>query len=69
MFPSPLRASEYTRSGRPSQPALSASKIRTALTSTALDIEAPGVDRDSGFGRLDAFAAVRAVIAVELPPG
>ncbi|MFI5365154.1 MAG: S8 family peptidase [Candidatus Binatia bacterium] len=45
-------------------PALTNSQLRTMLTSTALDIEAPGFDRDSGFGLLDAFAAVQSVIAV-----
>jgi Subtilase family len=44
-------------------PALTAAQVRTALTSTALDIEAPGFDRDSGFGLLDAFAAVQSVAA------
>ena len=39
-------------------PGLTPAQIRTALTSTAIDIEAPGVDRDSGFGILDAFDAV-----------
>ncbi|MDA1304521.1 MAG: DNRLRE domain-containing protein [Nitrospirae bacterium] len=40
---------------------LSNAQIRTALESTALDIEAPGVDQDSGHGLLDAFAAVQSV--------
>ena len=44
-------------------PSLTSSELRTALTSTALDIEAPGFDRDSGFGLLDAFAAVQSVSA------
>jgi subtilisin family serine protease len=33
-------------------------QIRTAFNSTSLDIEAVGVDRDSGVGILDALAAV-----------
>jgi hypothetical protein len=45
-------------------PALTAAQIRAALTSTALDIEAAGVDRDSGAGILDAFAAVAQVTAM-----
>lgn len=40
---------------------LSNAQIRTALESTALDIEAPGVDQDSGHGLLDAYAAVQSV--------
>ena len=39
-------------------PGLTTAQLRTALTSTALDIEAAGVDRDSGFGLLDAYAAL-----------
>jgi hypothetical protein len=42
-------------------PLLTAAQVRTALTSTALDIEEPGVDRDSGAGLLDALAAVESV--------
>ncbi len=42
-------------------PTLTPAQVRTALTSTALDIEAPGVDRDSGGGILDALAAVGSV--------
>lgn len=42
-------------------PSLTPTEIRTALTSTALDIEAPGVDRDSGFGIVMADAALRSV--------
>ncbi|MBI3779311.1 MAG: S8 family serine peptidase [Gammaproteobacteria bacterium] len=40
-------------------PGLPSAFIRPILTQTALDIEAFGVDRDSGAGILDAFAAVR----------
>jgi hypothetical protein len=39
-------------------PALTNAQIRTALQSTAIDIEAPGVDRDSGFGIVMADAAL-----------
>ncbi len=38
-----------------------AAEVRTGLTSTALDIEVSGVDRDSGFGIIEGYAAVRAV--------
>ncbi|HEY7114332.1 MAG TPA: S-layer homology domain-containing protein [Thermoanaerobaculia bacterium] len=43
------------------KPSLTPAQIRTALTSTAIDIEAPGVDRDSGVGVLDAMAAVQSI--------
>jgi Subtilase family len=42
-------------------PALSQSAIRTALTSTAVDIMAPGNDRDSGAGIVMAFEAVNSL--------
>ena len=42
------------------RPTLSRSRIRSALTGTALDIEADGRDRDSGFGLLEAFDALTA---------
>jgi subtilase family protein len=41
-------------------PALGAAEIRGVLTSTAIDIETPGIDRDSGAGILMARAAVGA---------
>ncbi|HEY7292846.1 MAG TPA: S8 family serine peptidase [Vicinamibacterales bacterium] len=41
-------------------PALSRAQIHTILTSTAIDIQGPGVDRDSGFGIIMAPAAVGA---------
>jgi hypothetical protein len=40
---------------------LTPAQIRDALASTALDIEAAGVDRDSGSGIVDAFEAADAV--------
>jgi hypothetical protein len=40
-------------------PALTSAQVRDVLTSTALDIEAAGVDHDSGFGIVDAFTALR----------
>ena len=45
-------------------PTLNASQIRNILTSTALDIMAPGVDRDSGAGIIMALPALEAA----LPP-
>jgi subtilisin-like proprotein convertase family protein len=33
-----------------SNPGITPAEVRTALTSTAIDIEAPGYDRDTGFG-------------------
>src|SRR5207245_9826106 len=46
---------------------LTATQISGILTSTAIDIESLGVDRDSGFGILDAFAAVRAAVRPVTP--
>ena len=43
------------------RPSLAPSQITNALLLTAIDIEGPGVDRNSGFGILDAFNAVKAV--------
>lgn len=40
---------------------LTPAQVRTALTSTAIDIEAPGVDRDSGAGIIMAFDAVQSL--------
>jgi Right handed beta helix region/Subtilase family/PKD-like domain len=45
---------------------LTATQISAALTSTAIDIEAVGWDRNSGAGILDAFAAVQSVVCT--PP-
>jgi hypothetical protein len=42
------------------KPSLTATQISNILTSTAIDIMAPGVDRDSGYGIVDAYAAVAA---------
>jgi hypothetical protein len=36
-------------------------QIRAALTGSAIDIEAPGVDRDSGAGIIDVIAALQAI--------
>ena len=43
------------------QPVLHPEQIRAALIGSAIDIEAPGVDRDSGAGIIDAFAAFQAL--------
>ncbi len=48
-------------------PSLTPAEIRTLLTSTALDIEAPGIDRDSGAGIISAFAAIQATGAQPEP--
>ena len=42
-------------------PLLTPEQIRTALVSTAIDIEGAGTDRDSGAGIIDAFAAVQSI--------
>jgi Subtilase family/FG-GAP-like repeat len=46
------------------KPTLTADQIRTILTSTALDIEAPGIDRDSGAGIVMGFQSIHAVTPV-----
>ncbi|MBZ5633986.1 MAG: S8 family serine peptidase [Acidobacteriia bacterium] len=43
-------------------PAATGAQIFNALTSTALDIRAPGVDRDAGYGIVMAPAAVNAIL-------
>jgi len=48
-------------------PALSPAQVRAILTGTALDIESPGVDRDSGAGLVMALAALQAVPGPEQP--
>jgi len=42
-------------------PTLTIAQIRTALDSTAIDIEAPGYDNVSGYGILDALGAVNSI--------
>jgi hypothetical protein len=42
-------------------PSFTPAQIRMALTGSAIDIEAPGVDRDSGAGIVDAVAALQAI--------
>jgi Subtilase family len=42
-------------------PSFTPAQIRAALTGSAIDIEAPGVDRDSGAGIIDAIAALQAL--------
>jgi subtilisin family serine protease len=49
------------------KPRLAPNRIRRALTRTAIDIEAAGVDRDSGAGIVDAFAALQFIDAAPAP--
>ncbi len=44
------------------KPSLTQAQISSALTTTAIDIEAAGQDRDSGSGIVDALAAVESVV-------
>ena len=44
------------------KPSATGAEIFNALTGTALDIRAPGIDRDSGYGLVMAPAAVRAIL-------
>jgi Subtilase family len=46
------------------QPSLTPTQVRSLLTSTALDIEDSGVDRNSGYGIVDAFSALQAVTTI-----
>ena len=46
------------------KPTATSAQIRTILSSTAIDIMAPGTDRDSGVGAIDAKAAVDAALAL-----
>jgi subtilisin family serine protease len=39
-------------------PNLTAEHVRTVLDASAVDIDAPGVDPNSGFGRVDPVAAL-----------
>lgn len=48
-------------------PSLTPTQIRNALTSTAIDIEGAGVDRNSGAGIIMAFQALQAIGAVPSP--
>jgi Dictyostelium (slime mold) repeat len=41
--------------------------VQSVLTSTAVDIEAPGFDSVAGFGRIDALAAINAVPTTTAP--
>jgi subtilisin-like proprotein convertase family protein len=49
------------------KPTLKANAYRAALTKSALDIEAPGIDHDSGFGIVDAVEVLNAVHATPIP--
>ncbi|HNG34307.1 MAG TPA: putative Ig domain-containing protein, partial [Blastocatellia bacterium] len=46
---------------------LTAAQVRTALTSSAIDIEGAGVDRDSGAGIIMAFQALQSINAQPAP--
>ncbi len=43
-------------------------EVKNALTSTAVDLGQPGFDNISGFGRINAFAAVQSVLAAGPTP-
>lgn len=47
-------------------PGLTQAQVRTALTSTAIDIEGPGVDRDTGVGIVMAHAALQSAGATPM---
>jgi subtilisin family serine protease len=48
-------------------PNLTPAQVQSVLTSTAVDIEAPGFDSSAGYGRLDALAAINAVSVPTTP--
>jgi hypothetical protein len=50
-------------------PTLTNARVDGLFSTTALDIEAPGVDRDSGYGIIDAFALVSALLVPSAPTG
>ncbi len=49
------------------RPDLSTAAVRQALTEAALDVDAPDLDARSGYGRLDAYLAVRLAAAPSSP--
>ncbi len=49
------------------KPSLTPAQIRSILTSTALDIEAPGYDINSGYGIVQAYKAMQQVNPAPLP--
>jgi Subtilase family/Proprotein convertase P-domain len=49
------------------EPKLEPNRIRQAITRTAIDIETAGVDRDSGAGIVDAYAALQFIEAAPAP--
>ncbi len=49
------------------RPSATLTQVRQALQATALDIMAPGVDRDSGYGIIDAVEAVEAITGAGSP--
>ena len=67
-----LEAIEFVESSSSSaDPAIAARQVQqvtTALTSTAVDLGQNGFDNISGFGRIDAFAAVQSVLAAGPTP-
>lgn len=67
-----LEAIEFTQNNSTEASTRNVQSIKNALTSTAVDLNQPGFDTTSGFGRIDAFAAVNSVLngqVVPPPPG
>ena len=67
-----LEAIEFTESnatlGDPTIAKRQVVEVKNALTSTAVDLGQPGFDNISGFGRINAFAAVQSVLAAGPTP-
>ncbi|MCI0485842.1 MAG: S8 family serine peptidase [Blastocatellia bacterium] len=62
-----LSADRALPSPQPSINVLSPGQVRTALLSSALDVEATGADRDTGAGIVMAVPAMQAINAIPLP--
>lgn len=66
-----LQALEFVESSSSADPTIASRQVlevTNALTSTAVDLGSPGFNNISGFGRINAFAAVQAVLAAGPTP-
>jgi len=63
-----LESLESTSSADPTIASRQVLEVTTALTSTAVDLGQAGFDNISGFGRINAFAAVQSVLAAGPTP-
>jgi len=66
-----LQAVEFLESSSSTDPTIASRQVlevTTALTTTAVDLGQAGFDNISGFGRINAFAAVQSVLAAGPTP-